>query len=431
MADKGKIKTDSSSARKRNGDDKSGKRKTTTSDLEFIDDVSKIEESGSSEEDDEINSILVKTATGKTFSLEVKDSDTIGNVKVKIQAKEHIPFDQQELVLYEMVLNNMETLANLCIEKDSTLTLMSKLSAFIHISITTLHGKPIIHSLKVRPSDTISYVKDKVCRSEDVLIFNENALEDSGTLADFHIFNGSTLKLIRKSSGFMEIFVETLKGNTISLSVEPTYTIANVKSKIEDEECIPVDEQALVFNQMVLDDSGTLFDFHIKNNSTLRVMRKSKGSVKKTIQIFIKTPTGETLAQEVNSSDTIANIKAKIQNKVCIPCDEQALIFDDVVLDNISTLAEFRIFKESMLTLMRISRGFMRLFIKTLTGKTITLEVKPSATIRDVKSKICDTEGIPVYQQRLVFKGNELDDGPTLSDYNIHNDATVALILRL
>ncbi|KAJ0453991.1 hypothetical protein HanIR_Chr15g0735261 [Helianthus annuus] len=55
MADKGKIKTDSSSARKRNGDDKSGKRKTTTSNLEFIDDVFKIEESGSSEDDDEIN----------------------------------------------------------------------------------------------------------------------------------------------------------------------------------------------------------------------------------------------------------------------------------------------------------------------------------------------------------------------------------------
>ncbi|MFS8014883.1 putative Ubiquitin-like domain-containing protein [Helianthus anomalus] len=88
-------------------------------------------------------SILVKTAAGKTFSLEVKGSDTIGNVKVKIQAKEHIPFDQQELVLHEMVLNNMETLANLCIEKDSTLTLMSMLSAFIHISITTLHGMPL------------------------------------------------------------------------------------------------------------------------------------------------------------------------------------------------------------------------------------------------------------------------------------------------
>ncbi|MFS8014884.1 putative Ubiquitin-like domain-containing protein [Helianthus anomalus] len=351
-------------------------------------------------------SILVKTAAGKTFSLEVKVSDRIGNVKVKIQAKEHIPFDQQELVLHEMVLNNMETLANLCIEKDSTLTLMSMLSAFVHISITTLHGKPIIYSLKVRPSDTISDVKDKVCRSEDVLIFNENALEDSGTLADFHI------------------------GNTISLLVKLADTIAKVKSEIAYRECIPVDELALIFNKMVLDGSGTLFDFHINNNSTLRVMRKSKGFVK-TIQIFIKTPTGETLALEVNPSDTITNIKAKIQDKVCIPCDEQALIFDDVVLDNISTLAEFRICKESTLTLMRISRGFMRLFIKTLTGKTITLEVKPSDTIRDVKSKICDTEGIPVYQQRLVFKGNQLDDGPTLSDYNIHNDATVTLILRL
>ncbi|KAJ0817813.1 putative Ubiquitin-like domain-containing protein [Helianthus annuus] len=109
--------------------------------------------------------------------------------------------------------------------------------------------------------------------------------------------DGSTLTATGNSFELTKIFVNTFTGKTISLFVNPKSTIEHVKWEIGCKEDIPCDEQALIYNNMVLEDSSTLLDFHIYRNSALTLMRKPS----QLMSIFIKTLIGKIITVEVKT----------------------------------------------------------------------------------------------------------------------------------
>ena len=367
--------------------------------------------------------IYLRTKTGKLFSLAVEPSDTTENVKARILDKEVILPELKYFIYAGRLIKDGHTLSKYHVCDRFTVLMTLKYELINVIVLETGETVP----LEVSPGELVEDVKSHIQLRKDIpqerqrLIFAGKQLEDGRTLAHYNIQEECTLDLVHLLHGGVQIFVKTLTGKTITLQVHPSDCVEDMKIRIQDKEDIAPELRYYIYAGNLLKDGHSLSEYSFSDGCTVLM-----ASDYMLINVSVND-SGETFPLVVSPSELVEDVKYHVQLRKDIPQEQQCLIFAGKQLEDGRTLAHYNIQEECTLDLVHLLHGGVQIFVKTLTGKTITLQVHPSDCVEDMKIRIQDKEDIAPELRYYIYAGNLLKDGHSLSEYSFSDGCTVLM----
>jgi len=224
----------------------------------------------------------------------------------------------------------------------------------------------------------------------------------------------------------MKITIKASDEKSFPLDVPSAVSVRDVKLRVELLNNIPLDQQRLLYYGRELKDDQLLDSSGVQDESILHLaVRMPNG-----FPIVIKNK-GKSIPVTVLPTDGLKSIKIFIQGSEGYPVREQRLFFQGVELENDRTLLSYNIQPGSNLDLQVPDSPQMQIHVKTLSGKTASLDVKPSDKIIAVKAMIKEQLDISADKQHLVYIDKPLDNNRTLADYDIRDGGVIFLVFRL
>ena len=294
----------------------------------------------------------------------------------------------------------------------------------LEIFVQVMHQEII--TLEVDSSDTIGNLKEKIKDKkgfpvEEQLLFfqSKTQMKDDQTVSDYNIQNKSTVKLSLQIYR-LEVTILTEGRRPVTLEVNATDSILELKREIQDMTGVPLKQQCLSFAGIELENERTIFAYNIQNRSSINLVVK--------IKVYLVTPLNqEKMTLVLKPNDDIGSVKDKIYAQTKISSHRQVLKFNGKELDDVHTLKYYNIDSKSKLFLYEA----IKIFVEMLNGTVVTLKLSQSNTIEDVKVRLNLREDIPWDMQRLSFRGKPLRHSDTLSDLNIQNESTLRYIVMI
>ena len=374
--------------------------------------------------------LFVKVMCEEThITLAVDPNDSIANLKSMIKVKKGFPVDEQRIVYNGRNLEDDRTVSEYNIQDKSTLNLVLRVPRRhnghnrmgVSVTILTEARVPVAtDTLTVRPTDSILEVKLKirdltgVPPHKQILNFADRELENTRTISDYNIRNDSVIYLVEK----IEVYLVTpLTQERMALVLRPKDTVESVKDKIHAKTKISPYRQILQFNGEHLDDVHSLNYYNIENKSMLFLYLA--------VEIFVKMSIGIDVRFKFIKSNTIKNVKERIQLSEDVPCDMQRLYFHRRLLEDKYTLSDYSIENGSILDCKVL---LISVNVKMPNEDDISVDACPEDKVRIVMDKIQARVAIPPEHQCLMYNGTKLAHCRTLRDYQIRNGSILNLV---
>lgn len=393
-------------------------------------------------ESSDLMDIFIRALSGKMFSIRVSLSDTVGDIKAKIQATKGLACSNQTLLLKGTPLDDSTVLKDCNIETESTfcLALMPSPPAGNDMRILVKVSEPAEKTLELQVSGSsmVKELKQKISASERIsvdhqrLLLGSVELSDGDLLSRYHLQTNTLLLLqVVSSSPRRSLYVRNLLGKITEVEVFPNDSVKTLKTRISAKEGIPPDNQRLIFCGKDLRNEELIESYNIEQESNIQLALTVPESQEELTRVFVRTLMGKILTVEVPTTAKVRDLKQKVYSLEGILPGQQKIILDGTELDDEARLETYHINVHTTLQLV-ISAAeedtSRNIFVTTPLGKVVTLSVTLEETVREVKEKIRRKEGIPLAQQKLLFRGRELEDNKPLADYTIERESHLVMV---
>ena len=374
----------------------------------------------------------------KTIIINYNNSYPVYHLKLEISKEINLRPSYQNLYYKGKLLDANNLISYYNIPNNAHIILEPDIESFIYVNYLDqekVHIEYFKLNNTVRELKYLIESKINISYSRQRLFYQGKELEDNLTLMDYDLYkqqNYLCLDIIIGDKNGIIVGINKKNNDILKFSFRAETKIIDIKYTIFEFTDLMPDIQILSIQNQQLKNELTLRDYNIYNDAILDLECKSKNG----IILFIKRKFDRrTIYFDVPIKKKISYIKKLCKKKYNLPIENQKLKYNEIELDNDKTLSYYDIKAEANLSLIfKCSKkeGGITLFVKNLTGKTITLNnIRPIWTIKILKELISETEDISSHELEFIFAGHKLKDNRLIQDYNIQNESTIHISLRL